>query len=153
MGGFGDLRVAPISGGLRTSYERAPWHGASGAANAEAVTKQTYVNPECNRPSPFPDQISRCRSLPVRPSRKVCTEERSEVPLCVGPAGVFLDRVAQGHLTGGLCRIDGKPFAADKDRVRIFVSIAHGHRAHVDVETEQHPGMGRRKTIGWGGCC
>jgi hypothetical protein len=52
-------------------------------------------------------------------------------------------RGAQGHLTGRLGRIDGKPFAADRDSIGISVSITHGHRAHVDVETEQHPGMGR----------
>jgi hypothetical protein len=57
----------------------------------------------------------------------------------MGPAGIFLDCVAQSHLAGRSGLIDREPLAVDGGGVGIGGSIALGHGTHVDIEAEQYP--------------
>jgi hypothetical protein len=62
----------------------------------------------------------------------------------MGSACIFLDCVPQSDLAGRCRPIDGEPLAIDRDGIDVGGGIAHRHRTHMDIETEQYPTRVRR---------
>jgi hypothetical protein len=88
------------------------------------------------------------RSGALAPCPYVRTEKTSIVPFRVGSASIFLDNVTKGDFTGCLGLVNEKPLAANRDGVRVFGGVTHGHCPHMVVQTKQDPGVWDGSAIG-----